>query len=268
MLFSLLPFLGCSDYSITHKIIREDLDTGEVEGILAVEPDDSEVMEDVEEEPAEEPINEEPEEDEVDDSEEEPPTAGEPSITEDYCTEFSNFDEWDFFGDGNWHVSNGILYENRGGFYASVAYMYDFGQQADFSLSVSTGWQGHLNDLAGFVFNLDPVQESYWLVRIDDPQGDYGRYAPTGRIEVAECDSSGCNILASDDSADLYVPADETFIDWGFTTQGELLTVSWSGQVVFSQNIAGLPGPGLVGLYSNDNDGGVIYDNFCVLTSQ
>ena len=37
--------------------------------------------------------------------------------------------EWTFFGDGNWHGDNGILYENRGGYYASVAYMYDFGQR-------------------------------------------------------------------------------------------------------------------------------------------
>ena len=98
-------------------------------------------------EPSEEPIEEE----DID-----LPVAGEETPSEDYCTEFSNFDEWTFFGDGNWYVDGGILYENRGGYYASVAYMYDFGNTNAFELYVDTGWQGNLNDLAGFVFNLDP----------------------------------------------------------------------------------------------------------------
>ena len=230
----------------------------------------TESTDDVEEivEEIEETIEETTEEDPTDETIEELPPAGEETPSEDYCTEFENFEEWSFFGDGNWHVDQGILYENRGGYYASVAYMYDFGSQGDFELSVSTGWQGSLNDLAGFVFNLDPVQQTYWLVRVDDPQGSYQRYSPTGRIEVASCDSNGCTVLAHDDSADLYVPTDETFVDLEFFhTRRNFLTVTWNGQIVFSQNIPGLPGPGLVGLYSNDNDGGVIYDNFCVLTN-
>jgi hypothetical protein len=250
--------LGCSDYSITHKISHELMDDTGIEdsdgnGIQAVPSTD----ETTSTENIEEPVNET----------DVLPPAGEDSPTENYCTEFSNFHEWSFFGDGNWHVDSGILYENRGGYYASVAYMYDFGQQEDFSLSVSTGWQGSLNDLAGFVFNLDPVEQTYWLVRIDDPQGSYERYSPTGRVEVATCDNDGCTVIAHDDASDLYFPADESLIDWGFHTQGEWLTITWNGQQVFSQAISGLPGPGLVGLYSNDNDGGVIYDNFCVTTS-
>ena len=256
--------LGCSDYSISHKITRETVqDTGYADSIQAVPTTDNTNNTDIEE-----PVDEVNEEESIDESiEEDLPPAGEDSPSQEYCTEFDNFEEWSFFGDGNWHVDNGILYENRGGYYASVAYMYNFGAQGDFEISVSTGWQGSLNDLAGFVFNLDPVLQSYWLVRIDDPQGSYQRYSPTGRIEIAFCDSNGCTIMAHDDSADLYFPADESFVNWSFSTQGEFLTVTWNGQIVFSQNIPGLPGPGLVGLYSNDNDGGVIYDNFCVLTN-
>lgn len=247
--------LGCSDYSISHKVTIESYDdtSAPITSTEETLPSEEVVEEVPQEEPPEEEIPEEPPEEET------------PEY--DYCTEFGNFDEWSFFGDGNWHVDNGILYENRGGFYASVAYTSDFGQAGDFSISVSTGWQGDLNDLAGFVFNLDPVQQTYWLVRIDDPQGSYARYSPTGRIEVARCDSNGCDILAHDDTADLYFPADETLVDWSFYTQGEVLNVVWNGQIVFSQHVAGLHGPGTVGLYSNDNDGGVIYDNFCVLAN-
>ncbi|MBM74187.1 MAG: hypothetical protein CMK59_02195 [Proteobacteria bacterium] len=74
--------------------------------------------------------------------------------------------------------------------------------------------------------------------------------------------------MAADDSADLYIPADKSFVDWSFSVQGEWLSVIWNGQMVFSEQIPGLYGPGVVGLYSNDNNGGVIYDDFCVLTSQ
>ena len=79
---------------------------------------------------------------------------------------------------------------------------------------------------------------------------------------MVQCDPNGCTLVAEDDSADLYVPTDESFVDWGFSVQGNWLTVTWDGQLVFSEQIQGLSGPGLVGLYSNDNDGGVIYDNF------
>jgi len=253
MLFQQLFFvLACSEYIISSKPVPEEQETEE------------ELPSIIETDTAEDTVDELIEEEE---SEELPP-AGEGSPTEDYCTEFGNFDEWQFFGDGNWHVDNGILYENRGGYYASVAYMYDFGEPDEFELYVDTGWQGNLNDLAGFVFNLDVASETYWLVRIDDPQGDYQRYSPTGRIEVASCDQTGCTIVAHDDSADLFAPADESFVSWGFRAEGEQLTVIWNGQTVFSQQILGLPSAGLVGLYSNDNDGGVIYDNFCVYTSE
>ena len=41
------------------------------------------------------------------------------------------------------------------------------------------------------------------------------------------------------------------------------MSTSFGIKTVFSQTVNGLPS-GTVGLYSNDNDGGVIYDNFCV----
>ena len=260
MWIDLMLLVACSEYNFADKTTLEEPveESVETPTETVVETPEDTAVETVE--PSEEPVEEEGDTD--------LPVAGEETPSEDYCTEFSNFDEWTFFGDGNWYVDGGILYENRGGFYASVAYMYDFGNNNAFELYVDTGWQGSLNDLAGFVFNLDPVNETYWLVRIDDPQGDYGRYNPTGRIEVASCNPNDCRVVAHDDSADLYVPANETFVSWGFTVQGQNVNVIWNGQTVFSQTVNGLPSAGTVGLYSNDNDGGVIYDNFCVYTSQ
>ena len=262
MLMNLILLVGCSEYNFEDKTTFEEGTEEVVETPAEVEVD---TAEDLSEDTGVE--TSEPSDDPVEEEDTDLPVAGDGTPSEDYCTEFSNFDEWSFFGDGNWYVDGGILYENRGGFYASVAYMYDFGNTTSFEISVDTGWQGNLNDLAGFVFNLDPVNETYWLVRIDDPQGDYGRYNPTGRIEVASCNPSGCRVVAHDDSADLYVPANETFVSWGFTVQNQSVNVFWNGQPVFSQTVNGLPSIGTVGLYSNDNDGGVIYDNFCVYSA-
>ena len=171
----------------------------------------------------------------------------------------------DFLGDGNWYVDGGILYENRGG--TMFVHMYDFGNTNAFELYVDTGWQGNLNDLAGFVFNLDQSMRPIGWFESTIHKVTW-EITPTGRIEVATCNPNGCRLVAHDDSADLYVPANETFVSWGFTVQGQNVNVIWNGQTVFSQTVTGLPSAGTVGLYSNDNDGGVIYDNFCVYTSQ
>ena len=183
-----------------------------------------------------------------------------------YCTPFNDFDGWNFIGDGNWRVENGILVENRSGFYATVAYLHDFSNHQRFSIEVSTAFNGTLNDFAGIVFNLDAANNRYWVARWEDPQGDYNRYAPTGRMEVSMCYGQNCNVLASDDQFDLTFPSDGTFATWQLNVDGEAVEILWEGQVVFSRNVSGISGPGLVGLYSNDNDGGIFYDNFCVWT--
>ena len=54
---------------------------------------------------------------------------------------------------------------------------------------------------------------------------------------VASCNPSGCRVVAHDDSADLYVPANETFVSWGFTVQNQNVNVFWNGQPVFSQTV-------------------------------
>ena len=64
--------------------------------------------------------------------------------------------------------------------------------------------------------------------------------------------------------SDLTFPSDGSFAQWQLNVDGEFVEIVWEGQVVFSQNVPGIFGPGLVGLYSNDNDGGIFYDNMCV----
>ena len=196
----------------------------------------------------------------------------EPSVVEDppedgeelFCTEFADFDDWSYVGDGSWGVTDGILEEFRGGYYTSVAHTADdLGAADSFAIQVDASYAGSLNDLSGVVWGVgEPV---WYAVRWDDPQGDYGRYTPTGAVEVAACDTEGCRILTVDSSADIYQPADGSWSTWRVSVRGVNVQVERNGVTVMNTAVPELARSGLgsVGVYSNDNDGGVFYDNFC-----
>ena len=221
----------------------------------------------VEEEPTEETV-EEPTEETVEEPEEEPipePTSETEETEEpDFCTEFEDFSQWNYFGDGNWYIDNNLLYENQGGYYATTAYLQDFGLANGFAMEVTAQWEGSLNDLSGFVFDLDLQTGHHWTVTIDDPQGDYARYEPAGGILVSECVWDECSIAARDSSLLMNAPSGSPAVHLRMEVSGEQIDVYWDGTLAFSQQVQGINGPGVVGLYSNDNDGGVIYDNFCI----
>ena len=220
----------------------------------------------IEEEPSSQPSTEEV----IDESEEEPvlePTSEPEDITEeepDFCTEFNDFSQWNYFGDGNWYIDNNLLYENQGGYYATTAYLQDFGNSLSFAMDVTAQWEGSLNDLSGFVFNLNHQTGHHWTVTIDDPQGDYQRYEPSGGILVSECVWDECSLVARDSSLLMNVPSGAAPVHMRMEVFGEQINVYWNGVLAFSQQVSGISGPGVVGLYSNDNDGGVIYDDFCI----
>ena len=62
----------------------------------------------------------------------------------------------------------------------------------------------------------------------------------------------------------MHAPSGSAAVQLRMEVHGELLNVYWNGILAFSQVVSGIQGPGVVGLYSNDNDGGVIYDDFCI----
>ena len=236
---------GCSEYNV--KGFENPVE----------EPSSVEVV--PEDGPLEDTAVEEAEDDPVDTAVEEVP------LEEEYCTPFDDFDAWSYIGGGNWSVSGGRLYENRGGLYGSVAYAHDVGSASHWRVEVSTAFAGSLNDMAGIVFHIEPATLSYFIARWDDPQGDYGRHQPGGSMDILRCVQGVCSPLASSTGQALLHPADETMVDWSMEVNAGEVTITWGGQVVFQQVVQGLPAaPGLVGLYSNDNDGGIIYDDFCV----
>jgi hypothetical protein len=186
------------------------------------------------------------------------------SESELYCTPFDDFSDWSYAGSGDWHIESGMLTEGRSGLYDAVAWLHDLGLAARFSIQVDLAWTGSLNDLAGIAWAVDGDRSV--VVRWDDPQGDYGRYSPTGAIDISSCEGGGCTILHQDSSADLYRPADLSFSTLAVMVDGSQVDVTVDGLLVLSTSLPELEGlgPGVVGLYSNDNDGGVWFDNYCV----
>lgn len=183
---------------------------------------------------------------------------------EEYCTPFDDFSGWGYTGTGEWYVESGWLTEGRSGTYAAIAYAGDMGTAPKFTIEAATAWGGSANDLTGLAWAVN--EDSAYVARWDDPQGYYGRYTPVGGMDISRCDSSGCTVLAADSTADLYWPADMSFVTWSVRVDGADVEVVVSGTVVLAANIPELAdtGPGVVGVYSNDNDGGVWFDDFCV----
>jgi hypothetical protein len=108
--------------------------------------------------------------------------------------------------------------------------------------------------------------DSAYVARWDDPQDYYERYDPPGAMDISRCDASGCTPLASSSVAGLYWPADLSFVTWSVRVDGTYAEVIVNGAVVLTADLPEIvgTGPGVTGVYSNDNDGGVWFDNFCV----
>jgi len=185
-----------------------------------------------------------------------------------FCSAFDDLNGWSALGDGEWLLEDGAVGDKRGGQYGAVLYTDEnFGIYDTFRMEVRTAFTGNLNDLAGIVWDVDPDESTYLVMQWDDPQHDYQRYTPPGAMQMTECiDELTCPVLARDSGAFLYWPSDGQFVTWMVEVDNGDIRVTWDGQVVFDQYIEAAVGrgPRQVGLYSNDNDGGVQYDDFCL----
>ena len=84
---------------------------------------------------------------------------------------------------------------------------------------------------------------------------------PTNRLALL---SLFLRLVCQDSSLDMYAASGSAPIDFRLEVDGGLIQVYWNEMLAFDQEVSGFVGPGTVGLYSNDNDGGVIYDDFCI----
>ncbi len=195
-----------------------------------------------------------------------PEDSEEPGREQIYCTPFDDFEDWNQSGEGAWRVEEGLLTEGRYGEYEAIAWLHDLGAAERFGVRVDVAWTGNANDLSGVVWGYEAG--SGLAVRWDDPQGYYERYDPVGRMDLSVCEGSSCTALVTDSSADLYHPADKTFATLEAVVDGDALHVFVDDVLVMQSQVPQLSGsgPGVVGLFSDDNDGGVWFDNFCVWT--
>jgi hypothetical protein len=188
------------------------------------------------------------------------------------CYDFQSGLPWLAFGPGNWAVRDGILWEDRAGYYSTVAYEpRSFGVWEHFGIEVDTQFEGSLNDWAGIAWRVSAQNEAYIAVRWDDPRNDYGRHTPPGWIDIASCLAEVCTELYHWEVPGYGWESTGIAKRWGVEVWGDRLIVRLEGGVVLDVVVpptVSLSGPGILGLYSNDNDGGVGYDNYCAWVEQ
>ena len=81
-----------------------------------------------------------------------------------------------------------------------------------------------------------------WRRRRDYPKQPFGCFAPTGFAAFAAGRLGDAGLVV-----------------------GDVIRVERDGLRILETSVSGIGGTGIgkVGVYSNDNDGGVFYDNFC-----
>ena len=171
--------------------------------------------------------------------------------------------DWVDLGGGNaplWTMEGGTLSETSNSGW-SIAYGPDLGELPSYTISVSTMIAGGATDVSAIVFAYEDTS-SYLLARWLDPTDHYGYYDNGGRLDIYLCDFGACGTLATDDgSQDLTADFDE-WVSLSVTVSDEHISLHWRGQELVACDLSSGPlGPARVGLYTDDNDGGVYYDD-------
>lgn len=163
-------------------------------------------------------------------------------------------------------TTTGVLYEiSDGG--NSVALTSDLGLLDAWSLSVDVNDYGRNCNGLGIVMGWTSTRE-YTMVRWQDPAGDYGSYPRGGGLDLYRCVGGRCTSLEADDGGVDIVAEYGVFYNLSVLVSGADVTVSWTGTDLFTTTLTGaVPfGPARVGLWSDDCDGGAVFDNVEVVS--
>jgi hypothetical protein len=157
----------------------------------------------------------------------------------------------------NWNTENGFAYEKSNASHSLlVGPLLDELETWTFSTEAYIG--GSSTDFLGLVFNFAD-SDNFWLARVDDPTGHYGRYHPPGQAEFLECTNGNCQVVASDSSFDFTLDYN-TIVDLSVRLDGQKITLSWDGTNVLSHTAKfSADTAGHIGFYTLDNDGGSYY---------
>ncbi|MCB9780269.1 MAG: putative metal-binding motif-containing protein [Alphaproteobacteria bacterium] len=186
-----------------------------------------------------------------------------------WSEDFSDGDDWTVvdLGGGNspsWSVSGGIAREASN---AADSFLIgpDHGELDAWTVTVDTAVSGSACNAAGIVFGYED-DENYWLASWEDPTDYYGWYDPASEVVLAQCEAGVCEDFATDDGSEDLSFAADSWTTLAVQVDGDTITVWLHGEAVLEYIADGASpmGPGVVGLYTWDNDGGVSYDDLVI----
>ncbi len=175
--------------------------------------------------------------------------------------------DWLDMGGGNtpsWSMDSGVLGEISNSA-LSIAYGPDLGELVSYTVSVEGMSAGGMNNLVGLAFCY-AGPSSYLAARWLDPNGYYGEFPMGGNVDLAVCSYGVCTALGADASGQPLVAGYSEWVGLSVTVDGGQAEVSWGGQVVVTAELpeAAGEGPQRIGVLTDDNDSGVVYDDIAV----
>ena len=156
----------------------------------------------------------------------------------------------------NWNISGSYVYEASNAA-STLLIGPDLGDIDTWTFSADGYIGGAATDYLGLVFDYQD-SSNYWIARVNDPTGYYSRFSPTGRVELYQCVSGSCSVVASDDTTDFSLSY-STVVAMSVGFDGTDLSVTWDGTEVLTHTPSSAPGPGSIGFFSYDNDSGSYY---------
>ncbi|HJN74626.1 MAG TPA: MopE-related protein [Myxococcota bacterium] len=157
----------------------------------------------------------------------------------------------------NWGISGSYVYEASNA--ASTLLLGpDLGELETWTFTANAYMGGAATDYLGLVFDYQD-SSNYWIARVNDPTGYYSRFSPTGRVELYQCASGSCSVVASDDTIDFTISYSQVVV-MAVSVDGADITVSWDGTDVLTHTASSSPvGAGTIGFFAYDNDSGSYY---------
>ena len=177
--------------------------------------------------------------------------------------DWEDWESWYISGNApNWIMTGRYLTEESNAANA-IAYSPYLGTLDEFTLSVDVMQNGGLNNGCGIAYAVEEGDEAI-LVEWLDPTNSYGW---AGEVRVYEFRGSWISMVSTYTSSEhIY-----DYYEWAtlsVTVDGRQIDVYLDDDLILSHTYSGsLLGPGRVGVWTYDNDGGVYFDNVAVTQS-
>lgn len=184
-----------------------------------------------------------------------------------FDTGLGDWQERELSGSARWYSSKGMLCENDGSA-AGYAYSPELGALTQYTIEADVLAMGTGNDTVGLIFSF--VGDSFYALLWQDPTNYYKDYSPAGELELWSCSWNGyyhtCNKLASDPDTGPLTMAADSIGRMGMKVSDKTAEFYFNGSLLYTvtANISQSFSLGRIGVYSDNSDGGVCYDNVVV----